>query len=105
MADAQRTVVEAVIVEDELRFTLADLCRACSAQPSFVVALVDEGLLHPSGSGPDDWQFEGTALARARTAWRLARDLELGVEAMALVLGLLDEIDALEKRLRRAGLP
>jgi chaperone modulatory protein CbpM len=105
MADAQHTVVEAVVVEDGIRFTLADLCRACAAQPSFVVALVDEGLLHPIGSGPAEWQFEGAALARTRMAWRLARDFELGVDAMALVLGLLDEIDTLEKRLRRAGLP
>jgi chaperone modulatory protein CbpM len=101
MADTERTVIEAVIVEDGLRFTFAELCRACAAQPSFIAALVDEGLLRPSGSGPDDWQFEGSALARARTAWRLTRDLQLGVDAVALVLGLLDEIDALETRLRR----
>jgi chaperone modulatory protein CbpM len=105
MADVPHTVVDAVVVEEGLRFTLADLCRACAAQPTFVVALVDEGLLQPSGSGPDDWQFEGAALARARTAWRLARDFELGLDAMALVLDLLDQIDTLERRLRRASRP
>jgi chaperone modulatory protein CbpM len=105
MADTHHTVIEAVVVEDDLRFTFADLCRACAAQPSFIAALVEEGLLHPSGSGPDDWQFEGVALARARTAWRLTRDLQLTVDAMALVFGLLDEIDALKTQLRRAGLP
>ena len=104
MADTHHTVIEAVVVEHDLRFTFADLCRACAAEPSFIAALVDEGLLRPSGSGPDDWQFEGTALARARTAWRLARDLQLSVDTMALVFGLLDEIDALKTRLRRAGL-
>jgi chaperone modulatory protein CbpM len=104
MTDTERTVIEAVVVEHDHRFTFAELCRACAAQPSFVAALVDEGLLQPRGSGPDDWQFEGAALARARTAWRLSRDLQLGVDAMALVLKLLDDIDALESRLHRAGL-
>lgn len=104
MTDSERTVIEAVVVEHDLRFSLADLCRACAAEPSFIAALVDEGLLSPRGSGPDDWQFEGTALVRARTAWRLQRDLQLGVDAMALVVGLLDEIDTLKTRLRRAGL-
>lgn len=104
MADTQRTLIEAVVVERDLRFTLDELCRACPAEPSFVLALVEEGLLRPSGSGPDDWQFEGAALARARTASRLARDLQLSVDAMALVLTLLDEIDELGARLRRAGL-
>ena len=104
MADSQRTLIEAVVVEHDLQFTLADLCRACAAEPPFIASLVEEGLLRPSGSGPGDWQFEGAALTRARTAWRLTRDLQLGLDALALVLGLLDEIDALKIRLRRAGL-
>jgi chaperone modulatory protein CbpM len=104
MARTSRTVIEAVIVEEGLRFNLGELCRACATEPSFLVALVDEGLLNPSGSGPDDWQFEGAALRRARTAFRLKRDLQLSVDATALVLDLLDEVDELRARLRRAGL-
>jgi len=104
MADTQRTAIEAVVIERDLRFTFVDLCRVCAAEPSFIAALVEEGLLRPSGSGPDDWQFEGAALARARTARRLARDLQLGVDAVALVFELLDEIETLKTRLRRAGL-
>jgi chaperone modulatory protein CbpM len=104
MADTRRTLIDAMVIEHDLRFTLADLCHACGAEPSFIRALVDEGLLRPSGSRPDDWQFEEAALARARTAMRLARDLQLELDAMAVVLGLLDEIETLRMRLRRAGL-
>jgi chaperone modulatory protein CbpM len=42
-------------------------------------------------------------LRRARTALRLARDLELSAASAALVLDLLDQIDTLQARLRRAG--
>ncbi|HEX6361501.1 MAG TPA: chaperone modulator CbpM [Albitalea sp.] len=104
MAETSRSVVHAVIVEDELRFTLEDLCRACRAEAAQVVALVEEGVLEPEGRTPEDWRFAGPSLARARAALRLARDLELGVAGTALVMDLLDEIEALRARLRRAGI-
>jgi chaperone modulatory protein CbpM len=103
MAD-NPSVIHTVIVEEEIRFTLADLCRACRAERAQLIALVDEGVLDPAGSGPDDWQFGGRSMRRARQALRLARDLELGVAGAALVLDLLDEIQSLRSSLRRAGL-
>jgi chaperone modulatory protein CbpM len=104
MADPHPFVVDSVVVEEEIRFTLAELCHACRADSAQLVALVDEGVLEPSGSGPDNWTFSGPSLQRARAAVRLARDLELGVAGAALVLDLLDEIESLRARLRRAGL-
>ena len=104
MAELHTTVVDGIVVEEHLRFTLAELCRACAAEPAQVVLLVDEGVLEPTGAAPDDWLFGGTALHRARAALRLSRDLELSVAGTALVLDLLDEIDTLRGRLRRAGL-
>jgi chaperone modulatory protein CbpM len=103
MADTRPTVIEAVVVEENLRFTLAELCRACGAESSLLTALVEEGLLQPSGSGPEDWQFAAGALSRARAALRLMRDLQLSVDALALVVELLDEIETLRAQLRRAG--
>jgi chaperone modulatory protein CbpM len=98
------SVVQGVIVEEEIRFTLHDLSRACRVDVAQVVTLVEEGVLEPAGSGPDDWRFAGPSLRRARAALRLNRDLELGVAGTALVLDLLDEIESLRARLRRAGL-
>lgn len=97
------TVVHGIIVEEELRFTLVELSRACRVDAARLVALVDEGVLQPEGGSPDDWRFSGPALRRARAALRLGHDLELGVEGTALVLDLLDEIEALKAALRRAG--
>ncbi len=87
-----------------MRFTLDEFCRTCDVARTEVVMLVQEGVLEPSGRGPQDWEFGGSSLRRARMAVRLARDLELGANGTALVLGLLDEIEALRSRLRRAGI-
>jgi chaperone modulatory protein CbpM len=84
-----------VIVEEEVQFTLIELSRACR---------VDEGVLTPIGDTSRRWHFDGTALRRARTALRLARDLQLSPSGTALVLDLLDEIAALKTQLlQRSG--
>ena len=101
MAETSRFTVHAVIVEEELHFTLDELCHACRADHAQLIALVEEGVLEASGRGPEDWQFTGPSLARARVALRLSRDLELGVAGTALVMDLLDEIESLRTRLRR----
>lgn len=104
MTDSISVVFDAVIVEQDLAFSYSELCMACPGQDEQLLALVDEGVLQPQGGGPQDWVFQGDALLRARTAMRLQRDLNLGIEGAALVLDLLDEIDALRARLRHAGL-
>src|SRR5436309_2227150 len=52
MSDPTTPVLHGVIVEDEIRFTLDELGRACRAERSQLVALVEEGVLHPAGSRP-----------------------------------------------------
>jgi chaperone modulatory protein CbpM len=90
-----------VIVEEEVRFTLIELSRACRVGVDQLAALVDEGVVTPSGDASRSWHFDGVALRRVRTALRLARDLQLNAGATALVLDLLDEIDALKAQLQR----
>lgn len=101
MAEIQLVTAEAVVVEEQLSFTAAALCRASGASPELVQALVDEGLLEPSGQGPHDWRFGGDALPQARRSLRLLHDLELSVSGVALVMDLLAEIDRLRSQLRR----
>lgn len=92
---------EGVLVEEHMTFTLPELGRACGCDHAQLCELVDEGVIAPLGSGPQDWVFEGSALRRVRTASRLARDLQLNAAATALVLNLLDEIEALRAEVRR----
>jgi chaperone modulatory protein CbpM len=62
--------------------------------------MVHEGLLRPAGERPDQWRFSGAQIRRARRAVRLQRDLELNLAGAALALELLDQIDALQARIR-----
>ncbi len=91
---------ETVVVEEHLSFTLSALCQATGAQQDWIDGLVGEGLLQPTGQGPDDWQFSGDALSQTRRALRLARAFELDLAAMGLVLDLLAEIDRLRSERR-----
>ncbi|MDF3835969.1 chaperone modulator CbpM [Cupriavidus basilensis] len=103
MTDRKMTVLHSVLVEEEVQFTLVELTQACQADIDEVVALVEEGVLTPSGGEARDWRFAGGTLTRARAALRLTRDLEMNTAGTAMVLDLLDQIEALRAKLRRLG--
>ena len=96
-------LMQGVVVEEEVRLTLVELCQTCSAEEAQVLAWVHEGALEPAGGSPSEWSFSGESLRRARLAQRLSCDLELNPPGVALALDLLDEIAELRARLRRAG--
>jgi chaperone modulatory protein CbpM len=96
-------VPRAVLVEEEIEFTLVQLESACCAERELLIALVEEGVLLPSGRDPENWRFAGTALRRARIAVRLTHDLEMSAAVAALVLDLLDEIEMLRAQAQHRG--
>ncbi|MCX8226052.1 MAG: hypothetical protein OTI35_08260 [Sulfitobacter sp.] len=79
--------------------SLQDLCRFCQADETWVIELVEHGVLEPIGSKSGNWKFVGTSIVRARKARRLNRDLGINTAGVALVLDLLEERDALLRRL------
>ena len=92
-----------VVPEEPTEWTLAEVCRACAVQTEFIVELVDEGVLAPVGQEPQRWRFTYAHLRRARVASRLQRDLGVNLAGAALALQLLEEIEALQARLRVLG--
>jgi chaperone modulatory protein CbpM len=104
MSEASSYSVQgSVVVEEEIQFTLVELCRVCSATEEQVSALVFEGVLEPAGQRIEEWRFAGATLRRARVALRLTRDLEINAAGVALVLDMLEEIESLKARLARSG--
>jgi chaperone modulatory protein CbpM len=96
-------VFEGRVVEEEIRLTLTELCRACGATEHELTVWVSEGVIEPEGEAGGVMQFGGASLRRARRAAHLARDLEINPAGVALALDLLDEIEALRSRLARLG--
>ncbi len=99
-----KAVVELVageIVEEEIELTLADLCRTSRLPAETIIEFVELGIIEPAGRSPRQWRFRGGCLQRIRSVQRLGRDLGIGPPGAALVLDLVDEIEALRARLRR----
>jgi chaperone modulatory protein CbpM len=101
MKESVTTYLEGQIVNEEMEFTLVELCRVSGASQDEVTLWVAEGAFEPQGARPEEWRFSGAALRRVRTAHRLAHDLEINPPGIALVLDLLDEIDSLRAHPRR----
>ena len=93
-------VLTGAVLEEDTMLTLAELSRACSVRAVQIVAMVEEGILDPCGRDPMQWRFSGASLRRAQAALRVQQDLELNLPGAALVLDLLDRIDALDRRLQ-----
>ena len=87
---------------DELRFNLREMCEVCDATAEAIIEMIEYGLLAPDmGSAPQEWRFSIGTARRSLKALRLQRDLQVNLSGAALVLELLDELDAQRRRLNR----
>lgn len=101
MNQPQHPIVEAT---SELRegLTLDDVCRTCAVQASFLMDLLEEGVLEPvEGHSPDNWRFTSVQVQHVSVAWRLHRDLGVNPAGTAVVLQLLEEVQTLRAELGR----
>ena len=89
------------ILENETRLSLRQLCDACAVHAEYIIELVDEGYIEPSGVEKSHWCFSGITIKRVCKAKRLQRDLGINLAGVALAIELMDEIEHLRARLRR----
>lgn len=94
--------LEGIVIEEAWVFTLSELALACDTEEARVIELVDEGVLDPAGSMPQEWLFSGPSLQTTQRALRLIDELHIGTAGAALALILLDDIDHLRGELREA---
>ncbi|NNM63026.1 MAG: MerR family transcriptional regulator [Burkholderiales bacterium] len=93
-------------MDDGVLLELRDLTRACAQPETWVMDLVQVGILEPLPGAqrrPSDWRFSGQALFTARKVQHLQQDLGVNLEGAALALELMQQLDALRARLARAG--
>ncbi|MBI1394538.1 MAG: MerR family transcriptional regulator [Betaproteobacteria bacterium] len=89
---------------EEACLSLEQLAQACEVSFEWVVYRVEEGVLAGGGAVPSEWRFSSRDLWRARSIRALERDFDAVPELAALVTDLIEEVQALRARLRRAGL-
>lgn len=88
-----------IVIEEQTRITLTELCNSCGVESEWIIDLVKEGVLTPSGESPERWSFSSQHLRRASIATRLQRDLDVNLPGAALALELLEEIETLRSQL------
>lgn len=99
MGDIQ--YIQGVVLDEELRCGLAELCKYCGVNAEIIHEMIDEGVITPEGASPQEWHFTAIEIRRVQTTLRLQNDLQVNLAGCALVLDLLEEIDELKMALRR----
>ena len=100
MSDPAGSIVSGAVIDEHTEVTLDEVSFFCAARREEIITLVEEGVLEPKGGHAGEWRFGGHSLRRAAKALRLQQDLEINLGAVALVLDLLEEIDALRAQLQ-----
>jgi len=99
MNSAEENSLIGEIVDDHTLLTVEELCRLCAVDRTYIVQLVEEGVLSVTEIQATEWRFAGATLRRARTALRLQRDLEINLPGVALALELLEQLEGLRRQL------
>lgn len=86
-----------MLLNEETICTLGDLCRLCGVHPELIHEMIEEGILTPEGFSPREWRFTFLAIKRVQTTIRLQNDLRVNLPGCALVLDLLEELEALRQ--------
>lgn len=80
--------------------SLREVCRICGSSADWVIELIEEGILEPTGESRPRWRFESTTITTIRRVQRLQSDLRLNIAGVAVVLSLADENAALKRQLQ-----
>ena len=100
-----RDIGEAMRLDAQQALTLRELVELSGLAESMLRELVDYGALEPLEWSASTMTFGAHCVVIARTARRLSHDLELDAHAVAVMLRLVERIEALEAEVRalRAG--
>ncbi len=100
MSKNESQALSGQILDEETEVTLIELCRSCDVRGELVEAMVEQGILEPSGRRGPHWCFPTSSLQRTRITVHLQRDLGVNLAGAALALDLLERITKLKTRLR-----
>ena len=89
------------IVEHDQALDFHQFVQACGQNDGWVLALFEHDILQAVNVSPRQHRYLGEDLLRARRAYRLQRDFDASLTAVALMLDLIDEVHYLRKRVAK----
>ena len=87
-------------LDERTTVTLSELSRFCAMSPAEVDELVEYGALLPLSQDREELVFSAQCITPLRTAGKLRLDFDLDLFSMAMLLGYLNRIEALERQVR-----
>lgn len=91
-------------VLEDTWLTLEQLAAACTVEAEWLARRIEEGLFPDARSAAGTWRFSTACMLRARRMRELERNFDAVPELAALVADLIEEMEDLRARIRRAGL-
>ena len=88
-------VMREIVIEEQPKLSLEELCVACHVTPDDIQDMVDFGVIDVENNILETYEFDMHHLRRVRTAIHLQQDLEVNLAGAALVLDLMDEVEQL----------
>jgi chaperone modulatory protein CbpM len=92
------------VVVDDAWLPLEQVAAVCRVEPEWLLRHINDDLLPGVTRMGDIWHFSHRSVRRAQRMRQLERDFDAAPELAALMSDLLDEMDEMRNRLRRAGL-
>ena len=92
-------MVTAVVMDEHSVLSFVEVCQRCDISAEQLHEMIEHGLFQASLRNLTGLDFNEKAVARIQAASRLQRDLEINLPGIALVLDLLDEIEAIRNEL------
>lgn len=81
-----------------LKITMTELCQSQSITQELVVEIVEYGIAEPiEGNQQKEWVFDSSSVHWLKKAIRLNRELEIDWVAVAMVIDLLRQKEALQR--------
>ncbi|MDR3631209.1 MAG: chaperone modulator CbpM [Desulfocapsaceae bacterium] len=83
------------VFDESTWISLSEVCRFCRVDHQHIQEMIQEGVLAPTGTSPQDWRFGVQELKRIQITIRLQQDLGVNLPGAALALDLLEELELL----------
>lgn len=91
------------VILDQTGLTIDEFSISCTVPQDWVIEHVQAGvLLNNPANDPQQWSFTSYDIRRARRIYNFERQFDANPELAGLVADLVDELESLQCRLRRA---